>query len=72
MARQLEKVRNDSHFPAEPAEVFKILFQSALTMGRNNDNITLYLPPAREHAENIVDRTKPVFATTFIDTDREV
>lgn len=73
MARVSTKTRKDTFLPAEPSEMFKLLFYSALTQGRSDEGeIQFYLPPAREHAENIVERIEPIQVTTFLDEDREI
>lgn len=72
MARRFDVTRKDTYYPAESVEVFRLLFDSSLTLGRAGDTIVLYLPPAKEHAQNLVDRLEPVFSSVILEEDREV
>lgn len=67
-----ERRRLDTFYPAQPIEVGRFALQAAFLQAREGDEIELYLPPATEHAEQIVNETKPLELTRISNTIDEV
>lgn len=67
-----ERRRLDTFFPAQPIEVGRFLLRAGISQAREGDEIEVYLPPAAEHADQIVNQTKPLELTKISTNINEV
>jgi len=64
------KVRTDYKLPTYPVELSRFILLSALANARENQSVSVSLPPGKDLANQIVNQTAPIEGTVITEIER--